>query len=361
MTNKRDIDKMDNNNVAYKTKSVLNQDGEQTNRLMLVLRTPPCEYNQCTMCGFDNNAGRNIRLQNIQQQYQNGISGEDFSDIRRIDFPTAGSFYNDRELSPESRNYLFSEVSKLPIDSVMVETRVDYLTEEKVNESKSHLREDQGIELAIGLESADDNIRNKVLRKGLSKKGFERFADICKNTDSQLLAYVLIKSPSLSEAEAVKDAVQTADYVYRIANERGIKARVAFKPMFIPEGTELEERVDRNFMGETGEVGLYLAMARQAQEQGYPEVALTLKEIAFEEAAHAARFAEMNGKISPSIKENIEKMLQGELGAQAKKADGAKESREAGIDCAHNFFSESSHDEGRHAAILQGLLKRYFA
>ena len=233
---------MDNNNVAYKTKSALNQDGEQTNRLMLVLRTPPCEYNKCTMCGFDNNAGKNIRLKNIQRQYQKGIAGEDFSDIRRIDFPTAGSFYNDRELSSESRNYLFSEVSKLPVGSVMVETRVDYLTEEKVRESKSYLRDDQSIELAIGLESADDNVRNKILRKGLSKKGFERFADICKNTDSQLLAYILIKSPTLSEAEAVEDAVQTADYVYRIANQRGIKDRVAFKPMFIPEGTKLEEQ-----------------------------------------------------------------------------------------------------------------------
>ena len=238
----KEVDKMDNNNVAYKTKSALNQDGEQTNRLMLVLRTPPCEYNKCTMCGFDNNAGKNIRLKNIQRQYQKGIAGEDFSDIRRIDFPTAGSFYNDRELSSESRNYLFSEVSKLPVGSVMVETRVDYLTEEKVRESKSYLRDDQSIELAIGLESADDNVRNKILRKGLSKKGFERFADICKNTDSQLLAYILIKSPTLSEAEAVEDAVQTADYVYRIANQRGIKARVAFKPMFIPEGTELEEQ-----------------------------------------------------------------------------------------------------------------------
>ncbi len=240
MTMNKEVDKMDNNNVAYKMKSALNQDGEQTNRLMLVLRTPPCEYNQCTMCGFDNNAGRDIRLKNIQRQYQNGIAGEDFSDIRRLDFPTAGSFYNDRELSPESRNFLFSEVSKLPVNSVMVETRVDYLTEEKVRESKSYLKENQSIELAIGLESADDNVRNKVLRKGLSKKGFERFADICKNTDSQLLAYVLIKSPTLSESEAVEDAVQTADYVYRIANERGIKARVAFKPMFIPEKTELE-------------------------------------------------------------------------------------------------------------------------
>ncbi|MBS3137169.1 hypothetical protein J4232_01930 [Candidatus Woesearchaeota archaeon] len=233
---------MDNNNVAYKIKSALNQNGEQTNRLMLVLRTPPCEYKQCIMCGFDNNAGENVRLQNIQRQYQNGITEENFSDIKRIDFPTAGSFYNDRELSIESRNYLFFEVSKLPVDTVMVETRIDYLTEEKVKESKRYLRKDQIIELAVGLESVDDIIRNKVLRKGLKKKGFEHFADICNNTNSQLLAYILIKSPTLSEAEAVEDAVRTADYVYRIANERGIKARVAFKPMFIPEGTELEEQ-----------------------------------------------------------------------------------------------------------------------
>lgn len=242
MTKTKEVYQIGKNKVAYKTKSALNQDGERTNRLMLVLTTPPCEYNQCTMCGFDNNSSGDIRLQNIQRQYKGGIAGEDFSDIRRIDFPTAGSFYNDRELPPESRNYLFSEVSKLPVGSVMVETRVDYLTEEKVRESQSYLRADQTIELAIGLESADDAIRNKVLRKGLSKKGFERFADICKKTGSNLLAYILVKSPTLSEAGAVEDAVQTADYVYRIANERGVKARVAFKPMFIPEGTELEEQ-----------------------------------------------------------------------------------------------------------------------
>lgn len=230
-----------NDTVAYKIKSALNRDGNPTNRLMLVLRTPPCEYNQCTMCGFDNNAGKNIRLQNIQRQFQTGIAGEDFSDIKRIDFPTAGSFYNDGELSPESRNYLFSEVSQLPVDSVMVETRVNYLTEAKIRESKRHLREDQYLELAIGLESADDTTRNKILRKGLSRKGFERFADICTSTDSRLLVYVLIKPPTLTEAGAIEDAVQTADYVYRIANKRGIKARVAFKPMYIPEGTELEE------------------------------------------------------------------------------------------------------------------------
>jgi len=68
------------------------------------------------------------------------------------------------------------------------------------------------------------------------------------------------------------------------------------------KGTAVEERVDRNFRGETGEVGLYLAMARQAEEQGYPEVAAALKGIAWEEAAHAARFAELNGLVSSVLR-----------------------------------------------------------
>jgi rubrerythrin len=126
------------------------------------------------------------------------------------------------------------------------------------------------------------------------------------------------------------------------------------------KGSAVEEQVEMNFKGETCEVGLYLAMARQAQEGGYPEVAVALKEIAWEEAAHAARFAEMNGKISSDLKENLERMLRGEQKANAGKYEAAKKSREVGVDCAHDFFHESSRDEGRHARILQGLLRRYF-
>jgi radical SAM enzyme (TIGR01210 family) len=231
---------MKKNKVAYKTKSAINIDGKPTNRLMLVLITPPCAYGKCTMCGFCNNSDENIILEDIKKQYWNGIKGEDFSDIKRIDFPTAGSFYNDKELSPESRTFLFSEVSKLPIYSVMVETRANYVTYEKVANSKEHLRKDQYIELGIGLESANDFVRNRILKKGLSKKKFEKFVDICKETDSRLLAYVLIGSPRLSEREVIKDAVETADFVYKTANARGVKVRIAFKPMFIPEHTELE-------------------------------------------------------------------------------------------------------------------------
>ena len=126
------------------------------------------------------------------------------------------------------------------------------------------------------------------------------------------------------------------------------------------KGTGLEEDVEMNFKGETQEVGLYLAMARQAQREGYPEIAEVLKAIAWDEAQHAARFAELNGKISNSTKENLKKMLEGEIVANKGKRSSALKAKEAGLDEAHDVFDETSRDEARHAQALRGLLRRYF-
>jgi len=131
--------------------------------------------------------------------------------------------------------------------------------------------------------------------------------------------------------------------------------------MAICKGTAVEEAAMANFQGETKEVGLYLAMARQAQREGYPEIAEVLKRIAYEEADHAARYAELNGLISSSTKENLEKMLSGEMGANRGKREAALKAKEAGVDEAHDLFDESSRDEARHAMMLKGLLERYFA
>lgn len=128
----------------------------------------------------------------------------------------------------------------------------------------------------------------------------------------------------------------------------------------VTKGSELEETVEQNFRGETYEVGLYLAMARQAEREGYPEITSVLERIAWEEAWHAAHYAELNGKISTSTKENIEKMLAGERAANKGKRDTALKAKELGNDQAHDFFDESSRDEGRHARALEGLLKYHF-
>ncbi len=127
----------------------------------------------------------------------------------------------------------------------------------------------------------------------------------------------------------------------------------------VTKGTEVEEAVKMNFAGETEETGLYLAMARQAQREGYPEIAEVLKRIAWEEAEHAARFAELNGMIG-STKENIEKMINGEQTANRGKREAAVKAQEEDIEAGYDFFDESAKDEARHAQMLQGLLERYF-
>jgi rubrerythrin len=85
-------------------------------------------------------------------------------------------------------------------------------------------------------------------------------------------------------------------------------------------------------------------MARQAQREGYPEIAEALKRIAWEEAEHAARYAELNGLISGSTKENLEKMLNGEMGANKGKRESAVKAKEVNVDEAHDLFDESSRD-----------------
>lgn len=128
----------------------------------------------------------------------------------------------------------------------------------------------------------------------------------------------------------------------------------------VAKGTEVENSVMANFKAECNEVGLYLAMARQAQREGFPEVAEMLKTIAWEEAMHAAQFAEMNGLIAPTLKENLEMMLKGEVGANRGKKEAAKKAKECNCDPAHDFFDESSRDEARHARMLMGVINRFF-
>ncbi|GAA5819478.1 MAG: rubrerythrin family protein FprB [Methanobrevibacter sp. CfCl-M3] len=128
----------------------------------------------------------------------------------------------------------------------------------------------------------------------------------------------------------------------------------------VTKNTELETEVQNNFMGETQEVGIYLAMSRQASREGFGELSEVFKNLAREEAWHAARFAEMNGVIKPTLKENIEMMLKGEQMANKEKKTASDKSKSNSLEDPAEFFDESSKDEGRHAKVLEGILNRYF-
>ena len=124
---------------------------------------------------------------------------------------------------------------------------------------------------------------------------------------------------------------------------------------------EIYDGLVANFNGECCEVGMYLAMSRQADREGYPEIAEAYKRYAFEEAEHAARFAELLGEVvTNSTEKNLKMRCEAETGACAGKLEIAKRAKELGYDAIHDTVHEMAKDEARHGAGFKGLLKRYF-
>ena len=124
---------------------------------------------------------------------------------------------------------------------------------------------------------------------------------------------------------------------------------------------ELLEGLRANFMGECTEVGMYLAMSRQADREGFPEIAEAYKRIAFEEAEHAAKFAELLGEVvTNSTKKNLELRVAAEHGACQGKKDLATLAKKLNLDAIHDTVHEMARDEARHGKAFAGLLKRYF-
>lgn len=116
-----------------------------------------------------------------------------------------------------------------------------------------------------------------------------------------------------------------------------------------------------NFEGECKEVGMYLAMARAAHREGYPEIGMYYEKAAFEEAEHAAKFAELLGEVvTDSTKTNLQMRVDAENGATAGKFDLAKRAKELNLDAIHDTVHEMAKDEARHGRAFDGLLKRYF-
>ena len=124
---------------------------------------------------------------------------------------------------------------------------------------------------------------------------------------------------------------------------------------------EMIKDLNNHFMGECTEVGMYLAMSRQADREGYPEVAEAYKRIAFEEAEHAAKFAELLGEcVYPDTKKNLQLRVEAERGATEGKLMLAKRAKELGYDAVHDTVHEMCKDEARHGSAFLGLLSRYF-
>ncbi|MCD8321810.1 MAG: NADH peroxidase [Oscillospiraceae bacterium] len=156
----------------------------------------------------------------------------------------------------------------------------------------------------------------------------------------------ICKAPTSKFIQQGEDKVWAAEHVIGVAQG-------------VPEDIIADLR--SNFEGECSEVGMYLAMSRAAHREGYPEIGLYYEKAAYEEAEHAAKFAELLGEVvSPSTKANLEARVEAENGATAGKVDLAKRAKALNLDAIHDTVHEMARDEARHGKAFEGLLKRYF-
>lgn len=152
---------------------------------------------------------------------------------------------------------------------------------------------------------------------------------------------------SSDKFEEMKDDLSWSDE-HRIGVAQGVNA-------------EIIEDLRANFVGECSEVGMYLAMSRQADREGYPEIAEAYKRIALEEAEHASKFAELLGEVVvANTQENLRVRVEAEYGATDGKLKLAKRAKELGLDAIHDAVHEMCKDEARHGKAFLGLLNRYF-
>ena len=160
----------------------------------------------------------------------------------------------------------------------------------------------------------------------------------------------LCKAP----AEKFEEIAENGEMKWAAEHEVGVG-----KAEGVPQ--EIIDGLRANFNGECTEVGMYLAMARVAHREGYPEIGLYWEKAAFEEAEHAAKFAELLGEVvTTSTKKNLEMRVEAENGATAGKFDLAKMAKQHNLDAIHDTVHEMARDEARHGRAFAGLLERYF-
>jgi len=160
------------------------------------------------------------------------------------------------------------------------------------------------------------------------------------------------ESCPVCKASAAKFVLQAEEMTWAAEHAVGIAKDV-------PDDIKADLRA--NFEGECSEVGMYLAMARVAHREGYPEIGLYWEKAAYEEAEHASKFAELLGEVvTASTKRNLEMRVEAENGATLGKTNLAKRAKEQNLDAIHDTVHEMARDEARHGKAFKGLLERYF-
>lgn len=185
--------------IIWKEKERL--DGEIVECMTLILRTRGCRWDQCYMCGYTNDAypaGEEELIQQIDHAFEQ-LKGEQVLKVF-----TSGSFFDDAEVPPKIRAHLLERFNQAGLKKLIVESRPEYITEDRLKEF-----EGVKLEVGIGLETANDRIRELCINKGFSFDDFKRAATVLRNKGFRVKCYLLLKPPFLAEGEAIEDAINS--------------------------------------------------------------------------------------------------------------------------------------------------------
>lgn len=178
-------------------------DGQQVDSLTMILRTVGCRWNRCTMCGYAS-VGAPATAEDLIYQFERAMQRS--SGARVVKIYTSGSFLDPLELPDTARNEILRRLKDSGIKRLVVESRPEHITGERVERCLSCLE----TEFAIGLETANDLIRQQLIRKGFSFQDFVTASEIVHKNGGRVKAYLLLKPPSLSEGGAMRDAIASA-------------------------------------------------------------------------------------------------------------------------------------------------------
>ena len=222
--------------------------GRPGRRLMVILRAPGCAWaakGGCTNCGFPKSmgSGRPVTADELVEQLDEAAAlaeGGERTPLQ-VDLLVSGSFFNPDEIPVDAQERLLRRAAAIPgAARLLVETRPEYVTRPLLERALAAAC-GLPLEVGIGLESADETIREVRIRKGFTWAQFEAAARLLGECDAELLVYVLLKPIDTSEAEAVADAVATCERVHALGRNLRLPTRVALQPCFVAPGTPLEE------------------------------------------------------------------------------------------------------------------------
>ncbi|WP_048201242.1 archaeosine biosynthesis radical SAM protein RaSEA [Methanocaldococcus bathoardescens] len=210
--------------------------------LTIILRTEGCYYAKeggCLMCSYlMDSSPEKITAENIINQFNYAIEKykekinnlKDFS----VKIFTSGSFLDDREVSKEARDYIFKKLSEFDnLKEIAIESRPEFIDEDKLNEIRKYI--DINVEIGVGIESFNEEIREKAINKGITNEQIIRVIELAKNYNVGIKAYLLIKPLFITEKEAIEDAIYSANKCIELGC-----SRISFCPATVHKGSVME-------------------------------------------------------------------------------------------------------------------------